>query len=88
MADGYSGYDEVVAVNGIARAGCWAHARRKFKDALDVGTESAATVMNPIQRLFHIERVIKRLVARKQMSCDEMVELRKLVRQRHSVPAL
>ena len=35
IADGYSGYDEVVRRNELVRAGCLAHARRKLKDALD-----------------------------------------------------
>src|SRR6202042_2794494 len=30
LADGYGGYDGVVVASGITRAGCWAHARRKF----------------------------------------------------------
>ena len=29
LADGYGGYNGVVAGNGITRAGCWAHLRRK-----------------------------------------------------------
>ena len=29
LADGYGGYDGVVAGNQITRAGCWAHTRRK-----------------------------------------------------------
>src|SRR3984957_8443972 len=33
LADGYGGYDGVVAGNAITRAGCWSHARRKFVDA-------------------------------------------------------
>jgi hypothetical protein len=30
---GYGGYDGVVVGNDIARAGCWAHTRRRFVDA-------------------------------------------------------
>ena len=33
LADAYGGYDGVVVGNDITRAGCWAHARRKFVDA-------------------------------------------------------
>jgi hypothetical protein len=29
---GYAGYDEVVARNGLVRAGSWAHARQKLKE--------------------------------------------------------
>jgi transposase len=33
LTDGYEGYAGVVRRNGIAHAGCWAHARRKFVEA-------------------------------------------------------
>ena len=33
LADAYGGYNGVVAGNGITRAGCWAHARRKIIEA-------------------------------------------------------
>src|ERR1700733_9943514 len=35
LADGYGGYDGVVAGNAITRAGRWSHARRKLVDAED-----------------------------------------------------
>lgn len=59
VADAYSGYDKVVRKNGITRAGCWAHARRKLKEALDTGSQSAARVLVHVQRLFRLERAIK-----------------------------
>src|SRR5205807_8157948 len=33
LADAYGGYNGVVVSNQMTRAGCWAHARRKFIDA-------------------------------------------------------
>jgi len=33
QADGYSGYGQVCAANGLTRIGCWDHARRKFVEA-------------------------------------------------------
>ncbi|EPX2048991.1 IS66 family transposase [Vibrio parahaemolyticus] len=32
MCDGYSAYDNI---DGIFPVGCWAHARRKYEDALN-----------------------------------------------------
>lgn len=84
LTDGYSGYDEVTRTNGITRAGCWVHARRKFKDALDAGTRSATTVLRPIQRLFWIERAIKRRAEANELDWDGLVELRREVRDRRS----
>jgi len=85
LTDAYSGYDEVTAANGIARAGCWVHVRRKFKDALDGGTKSAALVLRPMQRLFWIERAIKRRAEARGLDWEGLVELRREVRQRRSV---
>ena len=86
LTDGYSGYDEVTTVNGITRAGCWVHARRYFKKALDGGTRSATTVLRPIQRLFWIERAIKKRAEAKALDWDALVELRRDVRNRRSKP--
>ena len=36
LTDGYSGYSEVGIRNDVIHAGCWAHARCKFKEAHDV----------------------------------------------------
>jgi len=42
--------------DAIVRIGCWAHARRKFKDALLGGDELARTPMEWIKQIFAIER--------------------------------
>ncbi len=34
VTDDYAGYNAVCVANGITRIACWAHARRKFTDAL------------------------------------------------------
>lgn len=35
QSDGYAGYTEVGQSSGIVHVGCWAHARRKFVEAID-----------------------------------------------------
>lgn len=84
LTDGYSGYDDVTNTNGITRAGCWVHARRKFKDALDSGNKTAAVVLRPIQRLFWIERAIKKRAKAQQLDWNGLVELRREIRARRS----
>ena len=84
IIDGYSGFDEVVARNGIVRAGCWAHARRKLKEALDTGSTSAAWVLAPIQRLFALERAMIQRAEREGWCFEKLVELRRSVRARRS----
>lgn len=84
ITDGYSGFNEVVEHNGIVRAGCWAHARRKLKQAFDTGARSAAYVLAPIQRLFGIERALVRRAERRGLGREALLELRSRVRERRS----
>lgn len=84
IADGYSGYDEAVRLNGIVRAGCWAHARRKLKQAMETGSPSAAQVFVHVQRLFWIERAIKGRVERDKLEAGARDAIRARVRQERS----
>ena len=86
VADGTSVQDEVVAANGIVRAGCWAHARRYFKQAFDAGSKTAALVLVPMQRLFRLDRAINRRADRLELDLAARRELRARVRARRSVP--
>ncbi len=81
--DGYSGYE---GLPGVTLVGCWAHARRKFDDALKALPNSARSAgptateegLDFCNRLFSIERSLK--------SVDP--EHRKAERARRSVPVL
>jgi transposase len=86
IADGYAGFDEVVRNNEIVRAGCWAHARRKFKEALDTGSKSAARLLDPIQKLFGIERSIKQRAEDEGLDREGLIELRRAEREQLSQP--
>lgn len=57
QCDGYAGYDKVGAPE-MVRAGCMAHARRKFHDALKVDPEDkeAATVIGIMAKLYAVEK--------------------------------
>ncbi len=48
-------YDGVVVGNDITRAGCWAHARRKFVDAQATHPAIAAEAVGIIKRLYAVE---------------------------------
>lgn len=84
VSDGTSLHEEVARANGIVRAGCWAHARRYFKRAFDVGTREAALCLAPINRLFWIERAVNRRADRLRLDLDARRELRGRVRARRS----
>jgi transposase len=55
LADAYGGYDGVVVGNDITRAGCWAHARRKFVDAEKTHPAIAQEAVGMIKRLYGVE---------------------------------
>ena len=54
LADGFSGYNAVCTPKRRTRAGCWAHARRKFFEAKDTAPE-AEHVLEQIKALYQIE---------------------------------
>lgn len=77
VTDDYAGYNAVCTENGITRIACWAHARRKFTDALKAQkTKSgkAQMAVNYIAKLYRIEK-----------ECADLSnEARLLVRQKES----
>lgn len=82
MTDDYAGYNALAAQDGLERLGCWAHARRKFVEALKVQpkgkTGRADIALNLINKLYGIERDLK----------DGSDETRKAVRMERSLPLL
>ncbi|MCP4265589.1 MAG: IS66 family transposase [Candidatus Brocadiaceae bacterium] len=59
QTDGYTGYNKVVQDNGITHVMCWAHARRKFFDALEYDKEVAELFLTKIGELYAIEKNAK-----------------------------
>ena len=58
VCDGYDGYNKL---NNVTRCGCWAHARRKFNEALPADEEIRKTSrakegFDRINKLFELER--------------------------------
>ena len=86
LADAYCGYNGIVAGNAITRAGCWAHARRKFVEAEKSAPEIAREAVGRMDTLFAVEReakgvaVAERLQLRQKQSVSIPAELhRKLL---------
>jgi transposase len=75
LADAYGGYDGVVVGNDITRAGCWAHARRKFVDADKSQPRIAAEAVGFIKRLYAIEDQARAADARLALRQSESVPL-------------
>lgn len=64
QVDGYDGYNAVGKRDGITLVGCWAHARRKFDEAVKAqGAKAkpgrATKGLNLIQRLYRVETLAR-----------------------------
>lgn len=63
MTDGYAVYDSVAKTNGLTHLGCWAHARRYFKEASDAQPKGTfgkpEKALGYIQALFRLEATMK-----------------------------
>jgi transposase len=56
QCDGYAAYRAFAnARKGVALAGCWAHVRRKFHDALEAEPRTAGWLLRQIQNLYRVE---------------------------------
>jgi len=80
QADAYSGYDELFRRGWVIEVGCWAHARRRFFEAVKTAVESASLVMGLIRLLYAVEREAKR----RALDVDD----RRALRQEKSKPIL
>lgn len=83
QTDGYDGYNAVVAANDLVHVGCWAHARRRFSDAVKAQGRKrkrgkAHRGLALIQKLYRVERQAKKLTPEKRYEH----------RQRHARPLL
>lgn len=57
QADAYTGYDALYRTGRIRELGCWAHARRRFVEALPTEAR-AAPMIALIQQLYQVERAV------------------------------
>ena len=87
QVDGYVGYDEICRREAITRAGCMAHARRGFHEALAHDPSGASLVLGLIQRLYAVEAEAREagldaaatLALRQQKSAPVMAHLHDLL---------
>jgi transposase len=60
QADAAPAFDDVYRTRPITEVGCWAHARRRFKEALRTSPKEAAHVVVWIGELYGLERSAKK----------------------------
>lgn len=78
--DKYKGYESTFDRDDVDRAGCWAHARRKFIDAESSDPDVAAEILARIRSLYAVEAEARDA----ELNDDERRDLR----QRKTVPIL
>ena len=72
QADGYAVYDIYENKKGVLPIGCWAHARRKFEEALSEDKARASYALEQIGLLYEVER----RADQQQLSFEERADLR------------
>jgi transposase len=72
QTDGYEAYAIYENKDGVLPLGCWAHARRKFEEALKEDKARASYALEQIGLLYDVERQADA----ENLSCDERAELR------------
>ncbi len=63
QTDGAAGLDALGAPNEVVHLGCWAHARRRFIQALRLGESRAGPYVAQLDRLFRLDARARRIVA-------------------------
>lgn len=77
QADAYTGYDGLYRTDRVVEIGCWAHARRRFVEALMTDPQAALMVAR-IQQLYQVEHA----------AADLDADARRVLRREQSVPLL
>ena len=74
QTDGYQAYDQVGGP-GLVHVGCWAHARRKFVDAVKVNPKDGAAIamVTRMDALFLVDRHARQ----QRLSLEERAALRR-----------
>lgn len=55
QCDAASNFHQVLASGEVVEVGCWAHARRRFVDALASDTARSSRILALVQMLYHVE---------------------------------
>jgi transposase len=72
QTDGYAGYQQLGKSQDVVHVACWAHARRKFEEAIKTDKKTTEVAMALIQELYDVERQARE----GQLTADQRKELR------------
>ena len=94
QSDGYDVYSKFTGMEGKTMLGCWAHARRKFVDAMKENEKLASEALVYIGDLYHIETLTaemtneERMKKRREMAYPQIIKFEEWMQAKYFDPSM
>ena len=94
QSDGYDVYSKFTGMEGKTMLGCWAHARRKFVDAMKENGRLASEALVYIGDLYHIETLTaemtneERKKKRREMAYPQIIKFEEWMQMKYFDPSM
>ena len=94
QSDGYDVYSKFTGMEGKTMLGCWAHARRKFADAMKENERLASEALVYIGDLYHIETLTaemtneERKKKRREMAYPQIIKFEEWMQMKYFDPSM
>ena len=94
QSDGYDVYSKFTGMEGKTMLGCWAHARRKFVDAMKENERLASEALVYIGDLYHIEKLTaemtneERKKKRREMAYPQIIKFEEWMQMKYFDPSM
>ena len=94
QSDGYDVYSKFTGMEGKTMLGCWAHARRKFVDAMKENERLASEALVYIGDLYHIETLTaemtneERKKKRREMAYPQIIKFEEWMQMKYFDPSI
>lgn len=94
QSDGYDVYSKFTGMEGKTMLGCWAHARRKFVDAMKENGRLASEALVYIGDLYHIETLTAEMTneerkrKRREMAYPQIIKFEEWMQMKYFDPSM
>ena len=94
QSDGYDVYSKFTGMEGKTMLGCWAHARRKFVDAMKENERLASEALVYIGDLYHIETLTAEMIneerkkKRREMAYPQIIKFEEWMQMKYFDPSM
>mgnify|MGYP002508198182 FL=1 len=94
QSDGYDVYSKFTGMEGKTMLGCWAHARRKFVDAMKENERLASEALVYIGDLYHIETLTAEMTneerkrKRREMAYPQIIKFEEWMQMKYFDPSM